>query len=103
MGWQVTCWAWLVINLASFACHLRFMLPIFVLKHSTFLKALLPSLTSSTVMLLSLLLLREHLGGEMPEALLLIVMIMAGVVLFSVTQLLLFRRQLFTALGYLRH
>ena len=102
-GVEGACWAWLAINLISFACHLRFMLPIFVLKHSTFLKALLPSLASSTVMLLSLLLLREHLDGEMPGALLLIVMIMAGVALFSATQLLLFRRQLFTALGYLRH
>ncbi len=102
-GVKGACWAWLAINLISFVCHLKFILPIFVLRHSTFLKALLPSLTGSIIMLAGLQLLREHLTGEMHEALLLIAMIMAGVVLFSATQLLLFRRQLFTTLGYLRH
>lgn len=102
-GVEGACWAWLAINLVSFTCHLQFILPIFVLKQATFLKALLPALTGSIVMFLGLLLLREHLAGQIHEALLLIVMIITGVVLFSATQLLLFRRQLFTTLGFLRH
>ena len=102
-GVEGACWAWLAINFISFTCHLRFILPIFVLNQATFLKALLPALTGAIVMLVGLLLLREHLAGQIHEALLLIIMIITGVMLFSATQLLLFRRQLFTTLGFLRH
>lgn len=102
-GVEGACWAWLVINFVSFTCHMKLILPIFVLKQATFLKALLPGLTGSIVMFVGLLLLRDYLAGQIHEALLLIIMIITGVVLFSVTQLLLFRRQLFTTLGFLRH
>ena len=102
-GVEGACWAWLVINFVSFTCHMKLILPIFVLKQATFLKALLPGLTGSIVMFVGLLLLRDYLAGQIHEALLLIIMIITGVVLFSATQLLLFRRQLFTTLGFLRH
>ena len=102
-GVEGACWAWLVINFVSFTCHMKLILPIFVLKQATFLKALLPGLTGSVVMFVGLLLLRDYLAGQIHEALLLIIMIITGVVLFSATQLLLFRRQLFTTLGFLRH
>ena len=102
-GVEGACWAWLVINFLSFTCHMKLILPIFVLKQATFLKALLPGLTGSIVMFVGLLLLRDYLAGQIHEALLLIIMIITGVVLFSATQLLLFRRQLFTTLGFLRH
>lgn len=102
-GVEGACWAWLVINFVSFTCHMKLILPIFVLKQASFLKALLPGLTGSIVMFVGLLLLRDYLAGQIHEALLLIIMIITGVVLFSATQLLLFRRQLFTTLGFLRH
>nr|WP_286196403.1 MULTISPECIES: lipopolysaccharide biosynthesis protein [Gammaproteobacteria] len=97
------CWAWLGINLISFAFHLKLILPVFELKPSSLLSALLPSLSSSIIMLVGLLLLRDQLTGQVHEAAQMFLMILAGVLLFSATQLLLFRRQLFTTINYLRH
>ncbi|KEI70844.1 lipopolysaccharide biosynthesis protein [Endozoicomonas elysicola] len=102
-GVEGACWAWLIINLISFTFHLKTILPIFQLKLSSFLRALIPSFFSSVIMLTGLMLLRSHLTGQIHDAILLFLMILAGVLLFSATQLLLFRHQLFTTLRYLRH
>lgn len=102
-GVEGACWAWLTINLISFTVHLKLMLPAFELKISSFLCALLPSFCSSIVMLAGLMLLRDQLAGQVHEATLLFIMILTGAMIFSVVQLLLFRRQLFTTLRYLRH
>lgn len=102
-GVEGACWAWLTINLISFSVHLKFMLPAFGLKVSSFLCALLPSFCSSIVMLTGLMLLRNQLAGQIHEAALLLLMILTGAIIFSVAQLLIFRRQLFTTLRYLRH
>lgn len=102
-GVEGACWAWLAINLISFGLHLKCMLPAFELKSTSFLYALLPALCSSIIMLLGLMLLRDQLANQLHEALLLFLMILMGILLFSVTQLLFFRRQLLTTLRYLRH
>ena len=97
------CWAWLGINLISFAFHLRLILPAFELKPSAFLSALFPGFCSAMIMLSGLLLLRDQLTGQVPAPVQLFLMILAGALLFGATQLLLFRRQLYTTLKYLRH
>ncbi len=102
-GVEGACWAWLIINLISFTFHLKTILPIFQLKLSSFLRALIPGFFSSVIMLAGLMLLRSHLTGQIHDAILLFLMILAGMLLFSATQLLLFRHQLFTTLQYLRH
>lgn len=102
-GVEGACWAWLIVNLISFSFHLKTILPIFQLKLSSFLRALIPGFFSSVIMLTGLLLLRSHLTGQIHDAILMFLMILAGVLLFSATQLLLFRHQLFTTLRYLRH
>ncbi len=102
-GVEGACWAWLIINLISFTVHLKTILPIFQLTLSSFLRALIPGFFSSVIMLAGLMLLRSHLTGQVHDAILMLLMILAGVLLFSATQLLLFRHQLFTTLRYLRH
>lgn len=102
-GIEGACWAWLAINLISFATHLKVMLPTFQLKLTSFLRALLPGFFSSIIMLAGLMLIRHYLTGQMHEALLMLLMILLGVILFAAAQLLLFRRQLFMTLRYLRH
>ena len=97
------CWAWFAINLLSFVVHLKLILPAFELTSRTLIYALAPSLCSSLIMLISLILLRDQFAGLVHEAIFMVLMILAGALLFSVTQLLFFRRQFFSTLRYLRH
>ena len=102
-GVEGACWAWLIINLISFAFHLNVILPVFQLQIRAFLGAIIPGCASAVIMLLGLMVLREYLWGEIPDAALLVLMIISGILLFALAQLLLFRRQLLATVRYLRH
>ncbi len=102
-GVEGACWAWLIINLISFAFHLNVILPVFQLQIRAFLGAIIPGCVSAVIMLLGLMVLREYLWGEIPDAALLVLMIISGILLFALAQLLLFRRQLLATVRYLRH
>ena len=102
-GVEGACWAWLIINLISFAFHLNVILPVFQLQIREFLGAIIPGCVSAVIMLLGLMVLREYLWGEIPDAALLVLMIISGILLFALAQLLLFRRQLLATVRYLRH
>ena len=102
-GVEGACWAWLAINIISFVFHLNVILPAFHLPARTFLRAVIPGCISAIIMLLGLMVLRHYWLGQIHEVTLLALMILSGIILFSLAQLLLFRRQLLATVRYLRH
>ena len=102
-GVEGACWAWLVITLISFALHIKAMLPVFEVKLKDFLACIVPCLFSSTVMLISLYLLRLEYSQAMPQWVFFLMTMAVGGSVFAVTMFSLFRRYSFETLKYLRH